>query len=163
MKFMRRVGRIMIATAIFSCGAMITTAGNGSLVRETAASAAQQAIIRLENRWLANEDNPAVLESILAEDFVHVVPVGIISKQENIGFVRSHPKTFPGKHKFERLQVRVYGSVAIANGIVLAEPVGQGAEQRTIFTDVFVFRNGRWQAVNAQETPAAENATAQRP
>lgn len=162
MKFMRGAGRIMIATAIFSCGTMIATAANGSLVPESTASAAQQAIIRLENRWLANEDNPAVLESILAEDFVHVVPVGIISKQENIGFVRSHPNTSPGKHKFERLQVRVYGSVAIANGIVVAEIEGKG-QRRTLFTDVFAFRNGRWQAVNAQETPAADNAAAQRP
>lgn len=162
MKFMNSVGRIMIATAIFSCGVMITTAGNGSLVRESAASAAQQAIIRLENRWLANEENPAVLDSILAEDFVHVLPEGFISKQQHIGFVRAHPNAFTGPRKFANLQVRVYGNVAIANGIVVAEPAGK-EKRRTFFTDVFAFRNGRWQAVNAQETPAAENATAQRP
>lgn len=151
----------MIAIVIFGCAVTIAVAGSWLFARESTASDAQQAVIRLENRWLANENNPAVLDSILAEDFVHVVPVGIISKQENIGFVRSHPNTSSGEHKFERLQVRVYGSVAIANGIVAAKVEGKG--QRTLFTDVFAFRNGRWQAVNAQETPAADNATAQRP
>lgn len=146
---MSRVQKIMIAAVIFCCGAMITPAGNGSLARVSTESTAQRAVIRLENRWLANENNPAVLDSILAEDFVHVLPEGFISKQQHIGFVRAHPNAFPGARKFAKLQVRVYGNVAIANGIVVAVPAGGGAAQKTLFTDVFAFRNGRWQAVNA--------------
>lgn len=157
---MRTVRSTVIA--ILGCAVTIAVAGSWLFARESTASDAQRAVIQLENRWLANENNPAVLDSILAEDFVHVVPVGIISKQEHIGFVRSHPNTSSGEHKFERLQVRVYGSVAIANGIVVEEVEGKG-QRRTLFTDVFAFRNGSWQAVNAQETPAADNATAQRP
>jgi hypothetical protein len=113
---------------------------------------AQQTVMRLEHRWLANENNPGVLESILADDFVHVLPEGMISKREHIDYVKTHPNAFPGTHKFERLDVRVYGNVAIANGIVLAVLPG-GAPHRTLFTDVFALRQGRWQAVNAQETP----------
>jgi hypothetical protein len=49
------------------------------------------------------------------------------------------------------MQVRVYGDVGVVNGIVLTTDE-QGREvERTIFTDVFVRRNGRWEAVNAQE------------
>jgi hypothetical protein len=45
----------------------------------------------------------------------------------------------------------VYGETAIANGIVEASDVPDDKPKRTVFTDVFVYRAGRWQAVNAQE------------
>lgn len=118
------------------------------------ATLATQTIRQLEQRWLANEDNPAVLDSILANDFIHVLPEGFISKQEHMAFVRSHPFR-QATRKFERLDVRIYGTVAIATGVVLAIPAGTGTPERTLFTDVFAFRHGHWQAVNAQETRAA--------
>ena len=119
------------------------------------AQSAEQSVRSLEEQWLANESNPAVLESILADDFVHVLPVGFISKQEQLGFVRSHPQPAGEIRRFEELKVRVYGDTAIATGIVEARE-GQGAQpRRTMFTDVFVRRNGKWQAVNAQELPLA--------
>jgi hypothetical protein len=117
---------------------------------------AEEAIVRLEHRWLNNEYNPAALNEILADDFVHVVPEGMIPKQEHIAFVRTHAQPKLAKHEFEALRVRVYGNVAIANGIVVAVPAGGGAPQKTLFTDVFAFRKRRWQAVNAQETPMLE-------
>jgi len=132
-----------------------TPASSASSVASGAPSIqrAQQAIIRLEHRWLNNEYNPAALDEILADDFVHVVPEGMISKQEHIAFVRTHAQPHLAEHKFDKLEVRVYGNVAIANGIVVAVPAGGSAPQKTLFTDVFAFRKGRWQAVNAQETP----------
>lgn len=72
--------------------------------------------------------------------------------------MRTHRQPLLAEHKFEKLEVRVYGSVAIASGIVLARPEGKGALQRTLFTDVFVLRNGYWQAVNSQENLAANAA-----
>jgi len=48
-------------------------------------------------------------------------------------------------------RVRVYGSTAIANGIVEASDSPEVKLRKTIFTDVFVYRDNRWQAVNAQE------------
>jgi hypothetical protein len=56
-----------------------------------------------------------------------------------------HPGPSDRKPRFEQLNIRLYGDVAIANGIV------DDDSYRTIFTDVFAHRNGRWQAVNAQE------------
>lgn len=122
-------------------------------------AATRKTIIQLEERWLANESNAAVLDEILASDFVHVLPEGMISKKEHIDFVRAHPFGPFAVHKFEQLDVRVYGNVAIATGIVIAVPMSKEAPQpeRALFTDVFALRNGRWQAVNAQETPAARN------
>jgi hypothetical protein len=107
----------------------------------------------LESRWLHVENDPNALESILAPDFLHVVPVGIITKNEQLSFMRKHParKQKVEKH-FENLHVRVYGNVGIVNGVVVETGT---ARQETLFTDVFVYRDGKWD-VNAQELRAAE-------
>ena len=113
----------------------------------------QQEVLDLENLWLQVEDDPAALESILAPDFLHVGPYGIITKDEQLNFMRKHPSPHPGSKHFEDMHVRIYGDVAIVNGMVVAT-AAEGT-QKTLFTDIFVRREGKWQAVNAQELPKA--------
>ena len=111
----------------------------------------------VEQRWLENEDRPDVLQSIFADDFVHVLPVGFIGKEDQLAFLRKHPNAFPGTKQFEELRVRVYGDVTIATGIVSTIPEPGAKAKRTAFTDVFVRRDGKWLAVNAQELPLPES------
>ena len=111
----------------------------------------RQALIALEEEWLHAHD-ATTLDRILASDFVHVINIDhFLTKQEHIEWVVKHPEP-KGRHtKFDKLNVRLYGDVGIVNGSVIATD-GPGKEiDRTMFTDVFVFRDGRWQAVNAQE------------
>lgn len=154
-EFMKKMRRIGLAAALLSCVAGIVLLRSQAFA-DTSSSAAQQAVTQLEQRWLQNEYDPATLNSILADDFVHVLPSGFISKQQHIAFVQAHPQQKLLKRQFEQLRVRVYGDVAIANGIVAEMPAKDGAELKSLFTDVFAFRNGRWQAVNAQETPVGK-------
>ena len=116
--------------------------------------APEQEIKTLEQRWLDNEDRADVVQSILADDFVHVLPGGFISKDEQLNYVRQHPGVFHGPKHFEELKVRIYGQVAIAIGIVSSVREGKESPARFMFTDVFVRRAGRWLAVNAQELPS---------
>ena len=60
----------------------------------------KQELLDLESHWLSVEDDPVALEAILASDFLHVVPAGIITKDEQLGFMRSHPEPpkSPEKH-----------------------------------------------------------------
>jgi hypothetical protein len=118
------------------------------------ATAQQRAIIDLEHRWLSSEDDPSALESILADDFVHVLASGPITKAEQLQFMREHPPARGAERHLQDLRVRIYGTAAVANGSVVAT-TQDGKIQKTIFTDVFAYRNGRWQAVNAQEQPLA--------
>lgn len=116
----------------------------------------KQELLDLENHWLQVENDPNALESILAPDFLHVVPVGIITKEEQLSFMRKHPAPEQRVERhFEDMHVRVYGSVGIVNGVVVETGT---ARRKTLFTDVFAYRDGRWQAVSAQELPAAEEA-----
>lgn len=146
---------ICVTLAALVCGVALTAPSRNAARRGAdTTTAANDAVVKLENLWLENEGNPAVLDSILADDFVHVLPIGMITKKEHIDFVSQHPWPKMKEHRFEKLQVRAYGDVAIANGTVLAVPEN-GAARRTYFTDVFVLRGGRWQAVNAQESEAS--------
>jgi hypothetical protein len=128
----------------------------GFLWDKPPANDAHDTIVELENQWLAGEDDPAVLQAVLADDFVHVLPMGFVTKNEQIEYVRGHPRTREIKH-FEDLRVRMFKDVAVVNGIVVASSQN-GKIRKTLFTDVFVYRNGKWQAVNAQETPLADSS-----
>jgi len=55
------------------------------------------------------------------------------------------------KTRFEQVRVRIYGDTAVVNGVVIASDESGNEVERSVFTDVFVYRDGRWQAVNAQE------------
>ena len=102
--------------------------------------------------WLQVEDDPVALEGILAPDFLHVVPGAIITKDQHLQFLREHPAGGQRPEKrFEDLHVRVYGEAGIVNGVVI-ETTDHG-ERKTLFTDVFACRDGKWQAVSAQELP----------
>ncbi|MDE3216730.1 MAG: nuclear transport factor 2 family protein [Gemmatimonadota bacterium] len=109
------------------------------------------AIVRLEREWLATSDT-ALLRRILAPDFVHIVPGGqALTRAEHLAWVAAHPRDASVRRRFVRLDVRLYGDVAIANGVVEADGSTGKELSRTAFTDVFVKRSGRWRAVNAQE------------
>lgn len=69
--------------------------------------------------------------------------------------MRPHPAPQQSQERhFEDLHIRIYGKVGIVNGLVVKS--GKGVERKTLFTDVFAWRSGKWQAINAQESPAAE-------
>jgi uncharacterized protein DUF4440 len=117
----------------------------------------RKAVEALEREWLAHESDRAVLDRILASDFAHPVPPGVaLTKQQHIDWSAKHPRPADRKSQFEKLTVRLYGDTAIANGIVDDTNLSGGDSHRTIFTDVFVYRDGRWQAVNAQENAIAD-------
>lgn len=142
---------------IVACGMLLflrAMAYSGSRP-QTSADKSKQELVELENHWLQVENDPNALESILAPDFLHVVPAGIITKDQQLSFMRRHPAPDETpKKQFEDMHVRVYGAVGIVNGMVVE--TGAGGSRKTLFTDVFAYRDGKWQAVRAQELPAAE-------
>jgi len=112
----------------------------------------RKALIALENEWLKNEHDASALEHILASDFLHPVPTGdVLSKAQHIEYASKHLPPAGLTNHFEDLQVRIYGDVGIVNGLVVTANKQGNTVNKTAFTDVFVYRDGRWQAVNAQE------------
>ena len=112
----------------------------------------RETIKNLERDWLDHESDRVFLEHILADDFVHPVTTGaFLSKKEHIAWAMNHLSPTNRKRLMEGLSVRLYGDTAVATGTVVnSNPLG-GNPLRTIFTDIFVYRDGRWSAVSAQE------------
>ena len=112
----------------------------------------RRALLALEDEWLAHIRDSVTLERILAPDFQHVIESGaFLTKSQHIAWCVAHP--LPAKHTahFEKLQVRFVGDIGIASGIVSSSE-GGARGSRSVFTDVFAYRDKRWQAVHAQET-----------
>jgi predicted GNAT superfamily acetyltransferase len=111
----------------------------------------RKTLLALEDEWLHARD-AATLERILADDFVHPLPQGVfLSKAEHIDWFVKHLPRADRKTRLDQVRVRIYGDTAVVDGMVLASDESGKEIGRTVFTDVFVYREGRWQAVNAQE------------
>jgi hypothetical protein len=80
-----------------------------------------------------------------------VVTGDFLTKSQHIDWVTKHPPPANIKWRFDRLDIRLYGDVGIANGTVVGADERGQETSRGVFTDVFAYRDGRWQAVNAQE------------
>jgi hypothetical protein len=121
------------------------------------ASGDRQAIIALENQWIDAKES-ATLDRVLANDFVHPVYTGdIINKTQSIDWLMKHPRPANRHARFARLDVRLFGDVGQAYGAVSVSDDTGAEVSRSVFTDVFVYRDHRWQAVSAQETVVAES------
>jgi hypothetical protein len=118
----------------------------------------RRALMALEDEWLAKLRDSTTLERILAPDFQHVIESGaFLTKAQHIAWCVAHPLPATHKAHFEKLQVRFVGDIGIASGIVSSSE-GSARASRSVFTDVFAFRSGRWQAVHAQETRMVTSA-----
>ena len=132
------------------------SASAGTLAQGAPASVdttrARAVLLQMESRWVAAHDS-ATLARILASDFVHPVASGyFLDRAQHIAWVVAHPRDSTIDCRLADTRVRFYGPTAIVTGSVIRSR--GGAELgRNVFTDVFVIRDGRWQAVSAEETP----------
>ena len=118
----------------------------------------EQALLQLENDWFHSR-SVETLERIYAPDFVHIIADGrMFSGKDEIEYLRAHPqpKQDESRRKFEDVQVRFYGDIGIVTGRTAVTDEKGAIVRKTSFTDVFHWRDGRWQAVNAQETTVAK-------
>ncbi len=115
--------------------------------------AADEAAVRaLENQWIGSHDR-AMLDRILADDFRHPVVTGdVLDKRSHIDWMIAHPLPPDRRPRFAALDIRLYGDTALAGGSVEITGAKGEVVSRNLFTDVFVHRACRWQAVSAQET-----------
>jgi len=116
----------------------------------------EQAIAQMEREWTetAMKHDAAPLERIVADDWTGINWDGAKgTKTQLIADVKS------GNYKiesvtFDPIKVRVFGDTAVATGgdTEKSQYNGKDASGHYMWTDVYVKRNGRWQAVASQNT-----------
>lgn len=115
---------------------------------------------QVEEMWLHAHDLKT-LDQILAPEWADTSTEGAYhTRNELMKFWHGTKAPPPPKHpsQFDAIEIHIYGDVAVATGGVENFSDSGAVAQRTRFTDVFVYRHGRWQAVASQEglVPAAK-------
>jgi len=108
---------------------------------------------RLAAAWV--EGDRVFIEETLADDWSVTDLTGqILTKAEVLKEVFGSEKRQVVSMQIDDVSVRPFGDWAIVTGRTIAAGVTQGevAEVTLRFTDVFAYRNGRWQVVASQAT-----------
>jgi ketosteroid isomerase-like protein len=115
----------------------------------------EQSLMQTEREWVeaAQKKDAATLDRILADDWVGQGPTGTATKAESLADLKS------GDNKLESItlgdmKVRVFGDTAVVTGSddEKSSYKGKDTSGHYTWTDVFVKRQGRWQAAASQGT-----------
>lgn len=110
------------------------------------------ALIKAEQDWaqaLEHRDT-ATLACILADEFEDADPFGALSDRST---VLARTEKNPGsRHKLSDMHARVYGDVGYVRGLATALTAEGRTKTIVRFTDVYVYRDGRWQCVAGHES-----------
>jgi hypothetical protein len=118
----------------------------------------------LEQKWVTalNTADVKTIGEVLAGDFVRPAPQAgqFITRADLLSYYRKHLSPHdPHQRRISDMKVSVYGTTAIARGVVTTTDAQGRIIRKLLFTDVFVKRDGRWQAVSAQENRVPQPAT----
>lgn len=124
-------------------------------------SSAAQALVKIEKDWSDADvkKDVAALNRILAEDWVGIDFQGtVMNKAAVLRDVGAKSDiTATESTTLGEMKIRVYGNTAVVSGteVERSQYRGEDSSGEYIWTDVFVRRNGRWQAVSSQSTKMA--------
>lgn len=131
----------------------------------SASTNAEQDLIKLDKQWgeAGLRGDAAVLEGILADDFMGVSPTGVATKAQNIAEAKTEaPNITNATYVADGYTVRFLDpTTAVMTHSALEKGLNKGKE----YTDqhwsmhVWVKRNDRWQVVASQSTPIPQKPT----
>lgn len=109
------------------------------------------ALVRVERAWAraAERHDIAALECILADEFEEADFDGSVVSRS--AMLANAAKPSRGHSELVDLRVHIYGEAAYVRGIGVNSENGRSTG-RTRFTDVFVYRDGRWQCVAGHDS-----------
>jgi ketosteroid isomerase-like protein len=142
--------RILVLAVVVATAATLAL-GQGAKV--------EQSLMQMEREWVdaAQKKDADTLNRILADDWVGQGPTGTVTKAQALAELKS------GESKLESItfgdmKVRVFEDTAVVAGTddEKSSYKGKDTSGHYTWTDVFVKRQGKWQAVASQSTRVAE-------
>lgn len=111
----------------------------------------EAALVQIEHTWVraSEQHDSAALGCILADEFEEADFDGSLINRSTM--LASAAKPSSGHSELADLHVHIYGDVAYVRGIGLNSENGRPAG-KTRFTDIFVYRDGRWQCVAGHDS-----------
>jgi ketosteroid isomerase-like protein len=114
----------------------------------------QAALVQIEQVWLraVEQHDVAALGCILADEFEEADFAGslidrpaMLASAENRGHA-------PPAVELSDLHAYVYGDFAYARGLAVIRSDGGKPPAKSRFTDIFIYRDGRWQCIAGHES-----------
>src|SRR5215469_14695819 len=133
-----------IVIALLLCSLALTACPTGQAKDEAA-------LLQVEHTWLkaAAQADVAALGCILADEFEEADSTGALIDRTTM--LANAAKPGDGHVELADLHVRIYGNFAYIRGKGVRNGNGVRTD-KTRFTDVFVYRQGRWQCVAGHES-----------
>src|SRR4051812_32943275 len=142
------------ALALGSCGQ--PGAGSGGAQAQRPPDAESDAYMRkAEEDWaaLAVKPIPGLLERILADDYVGVSSdTNLRSKAQQIALADEEPSGTYVSSKLDYVHYRHLGDTVIAQGQESLQRKDGKPDLSLIWTDVWMWRDGKWQVVASQDS-----------
>lgn len=140
----------ILATCVLLAAAL--SSGNG----KSGKNPVEQTLIQMEQDWSQADikKDAATLNRILAEDWIGIDFEGtVLNKAQALQGIASGSGSLEST-VLRDVKVRVYGNTAVLTGTDTekGDYHGRDSSGKYLWTDVFVHRNGQWQAVSSQST-----------
>ena len=146
---------MFVVFAVAATSIALSQIGGDAKAKDSGKESVEQALRQMEHQWgvAVDKKDVAALDKILADDWVGVYPEGAFTKAQTLADLKS------GDIKVETvgtvdMKVRDFGEVAVVTGSEedKSSYKGKDTSGHYTWTDVFVKRNGHWQAVASQNT-----------
>lgn len=152
---MKRISLLMLVTALAASMAF-AQAKEQKAKAPGAGESAEQQLMKLEHEWADAflHGDAAAVERIEAAGFVFTDPDGKVNgKAEDLADLKSSAYKLESAN-IENLKVRLYGDTAVVTGhnVMKGTYKGKDLSGTYAFTDTFIKRGGRWEAVASQVT-----------
>jgi len=116
----------------------------------------EPALIELEQNWAAalSRKDVAAVACMAADEFEEADVDGSLHNRSQM--LEHIPSRRPGTNRLSQLRAHVDGNFGFTRGLnEVLDPAGK-VVARVRFTDVFTYRDGRWQAILAHESLLGE-------
>jgi hypothetical protein len=110
------------------------------------------ALVQNEQTWAKalEQRDSATLSCLLAKEFEDAGPDGALEDRDTTLTKAAQHK--PVHHELTEMHAYVNGDFGYIRGLATAVDAQGKAQARVRFTDIYVYRDGRWQAVAAHES-----------
>jgi predicted GNAT superfamily acetyltransferase len=118
----------------------------------------ETALVQMEQSWAKalEQRDTAALGCILADEFEDADPEGKLSDRASTLAKAAHHGAV--HHQLSEMHAHVAGEFGYIRGLATAVDARGKVVARVRFTDIYVYRDGRWQAVAGHESLVAESS-----
>jgi hypothetical protein len=142
--------------ALVACSKQVQTNEPAAAASQRPSDAESEAYMRkAEADWadLTVKNNPGLTERILADDYVGVNSDTVVrDKAKMIEGANEKPSPTFVSSKLDYVNYRHFGDTVIAQGAESLQRKDGGPDLSLIWTDVWMWRDGKWQIVASQDS-----------